>query len=94
MTAERVLLASVLLLAVGLGLIFGFCHGTASFSAAYPLAGSSLQVSLTTSGIPAVAGLALTLAGLLVLLWAVIASLVAQAPGPGLTSKREGHPSS
>jgi hypothetical protein len=76
MTADRLLIGSVLCLALGLGLIFGYCHGGASFSAAYPVGGASLQVSLTTTGMPAMAGFALTVVGLLLLIWAVVDAIV------------------
>jgi hypothetical protein len=54
------LIVSVLCLAVGVGLIFYFCHGSTGFSFAYPLAASSLHLDVTTSGAPAVIGVGLT----------------------------------
>ena len=38
MRSERPLIASVVFLATGLSLIFGYCTGATSFNAAYPLA--------------------------------------------------------
>ena len=54
------LIVSVVCLAVGVGLIFYFCHGTTGFSFAYPLAASSLHLDVTTNGTPAVIGVGLT----------------------------------
>jgi hypothetical protein len=65
-------------LALGLALIFGYCHGTAGFNAAYPVAGASLQLCLTTTGMPAMSGLALTLLGFLLLIWALVDAIVRQ----------------
>ena len=90
MTLERVLIGSVIFLAIGLGLIFGYTHGTVGFSAAYPTSGASLQVSLNTTGTPAMAGVGLTLLGLVLLLWALVEAILRQMQGPPLGSKREG----
>jgi hypothetical protein len=92
MSGQRVLLGSVVVLAVGLSLIFGYCHGTVGFSAASSLAGCSLQVAITTTGTPALFGVALTLAGLVLLMWAAVDALLAQVQSPAPTSKRESHP--
>jgi hypothetical protein len=74
MNAERTLIISVAFLALGLGLIFGFCHGNAGFSAAYPPSGASFQLSLTTTGLPAEGGFAATVIGVVLLLPAFSAS--------------------
>jgi hypothetical protein len=58
-------IASVLCLAAGVGLIFGYCNGTTGLQVGSPMAGSSLHVDLTTKGWPALLGLALTGAGTL-----------------------------
>src|SRR5215467_14415497 len=50
MNSERTLLTSILFLLLGLGLIFGYCHGTVGFSAAYPVSGTSLQVAINSTG--------------------------------------------
>jgi uncharacterized membrane protein len=78
MNTDRLVIASVACLALGLGLIFGYCHGTAGFSAAYPVAGASLQLSLTTTGLPAVAGFAFTVVGMLLLIWALVDAVFRQ----------------
>ena len=81
MKSDYILLGSVLLLAIGLGLIFGYTHGTIGFSAAAPVSGASLQVSINTTGLPAMAGVPLTMLGLLLLIAAAITAIVRQATG-------------
>ena len=81
MKSDYVLIGSVFLLAIGLGLIFGYAQGTAGFSAAYPVSGASLQVSIKTTGLPAMLGFSLTLVGVLLLIAAVISAIVGQIPG-------------
>lgn len=76
MTAERTLIASVVLLALGLGFIFGYTHGTVGFSAAYPISGASLQVMINTTGTAAMAGFAATALGALLLIVAFILAIV------------------
>ena len=88
MNTDRLVIASVVSLALGLGLIFGYCHGTAGFSAAYPVAGASLQLSLTTTGLPAMAGFAFTVVGILLLIWALVDAVVRQIE---LHAPRKGH---
>jgi hypothetical protein len=79
MSSERTLIASVMFLSIGLGLIFGYCHGTAGFNAGYPLSGTSLQFSINTNGIPALAGSAATLLGILLLATAFVQAILGQA---------------
>ena len=80
MNCERSLIVAVVFLTTGLGLIFGFTHGTVGFGAAYPVAGTALEVSLKTTGLPALAGVITTLIGALVLIIALVQALVAQVP--------------
>jgi len=80
MKSDYVLIGSVLLLTIGLWLIFNYSHGTASFSAAYPVSGASLQVSINTTGLPAMAGVPLTALGLLLLIASAISAIVRQVP--------------
>jgi len=68
MKSDYVLIGAVLMLVIGLGLVFGYTHGTFGFSAAYPVSGASLQVAINTTGLPAMAGVPLTLLGLLLLI--------------------------
>lgn len=78
MNSARTLIASIIFLGLGLGLIFGFTHGTVGFSAAYPVSGASLQVSLNTTGMPAMAGFAATVLGTLLLLIALIQAILTE----------------
>lgn len=80
MSCERSLIAAAVFLITGLGLIFGFTHGTVGFGAAYPVAGTALDVSLKTTGLPALAGVMATLIGVLLLIIAIVQALVAQLP--------------
>jgi hypothetical protein len=83
MNSERILIASVAFLAVGLGLIFGYCHGTVGFNAAYPASGASLQVSINTTGLPAMTGAAATVLGVLLLSLALVQAIIGQVCEPG-----------
>ena len=78
MRSERPLIASVLFLATGLSLILGYCSGTSSFNAAYPVAASVFHVDITTAGPAALGGIALTAIGILLLTWALLCAIVGQ----------------
>ncbi len=96
MKPDRPLLASVVSLAGGIGVILGYCHGTTSFSAAYPFSGSVLHIDLTTIGPGVLGGLALIALGLLLMAWALIAAIVSQiillASGHDRDYDRDGEP--
>src|ERR1017187_5628247 len=76
MKSNRSLIAAVIFLAAGLGMIFVYCNGTTSMNVGYPFAGSALHVAITTTGPAAVGGVALALLGLLLLIWAFIWAIV------------------
>ena len=80
MKSDYILIGSVLLLAIGLGLIFGYTDGTVGFSVASPVSGTSLNVSINTTGLPAIVGVPLTLLGALLLIAAVIGAVVRMLP--------------
>ena len=92
MNAERTLIASVVFLAVGLGLIFGYTHGDVNFSAAYPFAGASLDVLIKTTGMPAMAGFAATVLGTILLLMSFVQAIIAQVLAPNDNTNRESSP--
>ena len=80
MKSDYILIGSVVLLAIGLWLIFNYSHGTASFGAAYPVSAASLQISINTTGLPAMAGVPLTALGLLLLIASAVSAIVRQVP--------------
>jgi len=81
MTCERSVIAAIVFLALGLGLILGYCHdSTISFSAAHPASAASLQFVVYTNGWPAMAGLAATVVGILLLFAALVFAVLAQIP--------------
>jgi hypothetical protein len=87
MRSDRPLIVSILLLASGLGLIVGYCNGSAGFNAAYPVSGASLQLALTTTGPAALGGLILTVLGLLAMIWALICAFIGQIQMIGKTER-------
>jgi hypothetical protein len=88
MTCERSVIASIVFLGLGLGLILSYSHdSTISFGAAYP-AGATLQFVIYTNGWPAIAGLAATVVGILLLFAALAFAVVAQIP-PRDSAQRE-----
>lgn len=91
MKPDRFLIASVVLLTIGLYLTFGYCNGTVGMSAAYPLSAAKLNISVTTTGPGALGGPALTGLGVLLLLWALIGAVVGQIRliGAGRNRKEE-----
>src|SRR5215469_11042068 len=95
MKSDRFVIGAVLFLAAGLALVFGFTNGTTGFTLGYPLSATKLHVDITTSGIPALAGLPLLAAGALLLFIALIAAIASQFRGPeprdvsDLPSKRQ-----
>ena len=89
MKPDRPLILSVLLLAAGLGLIFGYCHGSAGLTAALPISGASFNLCTTTTGPGAVGGFALMVLGLLLLIWSWLSAIVSQIRLLGRGGKRE-----
>lgn len=83
MNCERSLIASVVFLVTGLGLIFGYCHGTIGLRGAYPIAGAAMEIAVKTTGWPAIAGVSATLIGIVLLMVALVHAVVAQARWPG-----------
>jgi len=88
MKTRRLLIVSFLFLASGIGLIAGYCSGTAGFSAGYPLSGTSIKLDITTVGLPALTGVPLTVIGLVLLIFSVIASIIGEIRAPRTKPKR------
>lgn len=82
MKSDRLVIAAVIFLAAGLGLLFGFTNGATGLNIGYPFSATSLRVDITTTGIPVLAGLPLVAAGALLLLFALIAAIVSQFRRP------------
>ena len=78
MKPDRPLILSVIMLAAGLGIIFGYCHGTVGLNVAVPVSGASFILCTTTTGPGALGGFALTVLGVLLLIWALICAIIGQ----------------
>jgi hypothetical protein len=92
MRPDRPLIVSVLLLAAGLGLIFGYCDGNIGLNASYPLSAASFKLSLSTFGPAAVGGPVLTLLGLLLLVWALFCAILDQIGLVGTSKEHDQGP--
>ena len=71
-----VLITAVVCLAIGIGVLFAFCNGNTGLQFAYPLSAASVHVDITTTGIPAIAGLILAVIGASLLIVATIIALI------------------
>lgn len=78
MKPDRPLIVSILFLAGGLTLIFGYASGTAGLSAAFPVTNSTLHINVNTTGPMALGGIALLGVGVLLLVWATLSALARQ----------------
>ena len=77
MNTERAVILSVLFLGLGVGLIFGFSHDSSiSLGGTFPVPGPTLGVVLHTDGLPALAGLISTAAGVLFLFVALVLTVL------------------
>ena len=78
MRADRWLIVSFVFLCVGLWLVFAWCHGSVGLAFAYPLAGTKLTIAITSTGGVLLIGIPLVFLGVLLLIVAFLASLLAQ----------------
>ena len=82
MKSGRVLIAAVLFLVAGVWIVMAYCQGTVGASVSSTITESKLSVDITTTGLPMLIGVPLTLIGLLLLIIALIASIVGQFQSP------------
>jgi hypothetical protein len=92
MKTRRLLICSFISLAIGLSLLFGYCNGTAGMNAGYPISATSLNISITTTGYPALFGIPLTILGLLLLTISFIAAIVGEIRSRKRKSERKEPP--
>jgi hypothetical protein len=69
------LLVSVVCLAVGVGLVFGYCNGTTGMTFGDSLASASIHIDITTTGVPVLVGVPLIFVGALLLFIAWILAI-------------------
>jgi len=89
MRCDRPLIVAVVFLGIGLGVLIGYGAGHIGFNASYPFADSMLHTDLTTTGPGVLGGLAIGVAGALLLVWAFLAAIVSLFTGGGRTHMRE-----
>jgi len=78
MKSDRLVIFAVLFLAAGLGLLLGFTNGSTGLNVGYPFSETRLHVDVTTIGIPVLVGVPLVAAGVVLLLFALIAAIASQ----------------
>ncbi len=92
MKPDRPLIVSVLVLAAGLGLTFGYCDGTVALNAGYPLSAASFKLCVSTFGPAAIGGPILTLLGVLLLIWALLCAILGQIGLVGSSKEQDQRP--
>ena len=78
MRPDRPVIGAVVCLTTGVALVIAYCHGTTGANIAYPFSGSTLHIDLTTTGPAVLGGLFFAAVGVLLLAWALLASIVSQ----------------
>ncbi|ABF40877.1 hypothetical protein Acid345_1876 [Candidatus Koribacter versatilis Ellin345] len=76
MNREKMVLGSVVFLALGIAWITSFWNGSMGFNAAHPIAGSSFAMNVTVTGWPALGGVTLTALGAVLLVVAAVLCVV------------------
>lgn len=71
-----ILISAVICLAVGIGVLFAFCHGNTGVQFALPLSTASVHIDMTVTGVPAMAGFVLTILGAFLLIVATLIALI------------------
>jgi hypothetical protein len=70
------ILIAVTSLAIGVSVLFNYTQGTTGMALAVPIAGCSIHIDMTTTGLPMLAGTSLTLLGSLLLVVGWFVALV------------------
>lgn len=76
MNREKLIVGSVLFLAIGLAWIISYWNGSIGFNAAHPIAGSVFSMNITVTGWPALGGVLLSLLGALLLLFSGVVAVI------------------
>jgi hypothetical protein len=92
MRIDRWLIAALLFIGSGVWLILAWCHGTVGFNFAYPFDGTKLAFDVTSVGFPVIVGIPLVALGLLFMLIALLAALIAQFHSADSTAPRSREP--
>jgi len=92
MKPDRFVIASVVCLAIGLYIVFGYCNGTVGFNAGWPLSAATLNICVTTNGPGALGGPALLGLGAFLLLGALVNAVVSQIRLIGSVKKKKDTP--
>lgn len=82
MKSDRLVIAAVLFLALGLGVLMKFTNGTTGLSVGYPFSGTILHADISITGIPVLVGVPLVAAGALLLVFALFAAIASQFSRP------------
>ncbi|MGA2569052.1 MAG: hypothetical protein ABSF23_00900 [Terracidiphilus sp.] len=82
MRTDRWLIAALVLLVSGVWSLLAWCHGTAGFNVAFPVADTKLTLDIVSTGAPVLVGVPLIFFGLLFMVFAFIAALLDQFRSP------------
>lgn len=82
MRTDRWLLGALALLVGGTWILFAWCNGNVGLSFAYPVAGTRLNFDVVSMGAPVLIGIPLIFLGLVLMLIALIAAVIAQFHRP------------
>lgn len=78
MRADRMLIVTGVFLGVGLWCLFAFCKGNVGVGFALPVAGTKFNMDVTTTGLPALIGMPVTIIGLVLLVISLVAAIMGQ----------------
>src|ERR1700741_581191 len=87
MRTDRWLLGALALLVGGTWLLFAWCHGSIGLNFAYPVAGTKLNFEVVSMGLPVLIGIPLIFLGLVLMLVALLAAVIAQFQRPDVPER-------